>query len=347
MSEQVNRCPVAQTDSNEVTTSSSRFNLVTSAAQRHINEPGHHDEINADLSLQLESKLDLMFQSRPEHARHRVVRGVRAATFAAFFHIAAEPIAQGEQPQKDEDWVGHLFSHTEYTTEPTRHFAQRVSVSMLDRFQSTNNAMFDPDNPLSVYQGLASSLRHVLTDFNTVTPTTDLHPSYRTDLENWFTLAAEDNAASELDVLISAGNACRKLQPEASAKDMAAFALSNMNTLIDVASVNMHTSATISVREELPSPGFDFGRKNTVVEYEVALAQDRPVEITSGVLHVEPTINWGASLKSGPWREPGHCAAYPELSSHFVPGLSFRTIATELEAAVTVAEDTIYAHWPQ
>lgn len=347
MSEQGAHCPVVHSGDHNAGDRSSRYDLVVAAAQRHIDEPGNHDEINANLRGELESRLELMFQNRPEVASQKVARGVRSATFAAFFHIAAEPLAQGELPAERADWADYSFHHTDFTCKPTQEFAQRVSASLLDRFCGTNADMLDPDSPLYAYHDLASSLPSLLTEFNTATPPTELHPSYRTDLSHWFILAAEDNAAAQLDVLISAGTACQSQQPGVDADEMAAFALANMDILTQVASVNGRTSANISVREEQPSPGFDFGRKETVVEYETALAEGRPVTATSGVLHVTPDVNWRGSLTPGPWRQPGYCAAYPELSSHLVPDLSFRTITAELTAAATVAEETIYAQWPQ
>lgn len=347
MSEQVIHCPVAHPDRSNLDTRSSRYDLVASAAQRHIDEPGNHDEINDDLRTGLASHYELMSQARPDQARQKVARGVRAATFIAFFHIAAEPLAQGEQPVESEDWDAYPFRHTKFTARPTQQFAKRVAASMLDRFRESHDDMLNADGPLSVYRGLASILPDVLEEFHSTTPEADLNPSYRTDLPNWFMLAAEDNAAAQLDVLIIAGNACRVQQPQASAYDMAAFALSNIDTLTQAASVNGHTSAALSIREEPEAPGFGFGRKQTVVEYEAALAENRPASSTSGVLNVVPTVNWGGSLKSGAWREPGYCAAYPELSSHLVPELRFRTIAVELAAATAVAKETIYSQWPQ
>lgn len=344
--ERIPHCPVSHSSNRNIQERSSRYDLVTYAAQRHIDEPGNHDEVNADLRSGLANHFDLMAQSRPDVVEQKIVRGMRAATFAAFFHIAAEPLAQGEQATEDVDWADYPFRHTRFTVQPTRQFAQRVSASMLGRFRGTHDAMLDPCSPLSIYGGLASILPDVLEDFHETTPEADVFPSYRTGLSKWFVLAAEDNAAAQLDVLISAGNACLLQQTDARTDALAAFALEQIETLTQAASVNGHTSANISLREEHPSPGYDFGRKKTVVEYETALTEGKPVHSTSGILHVTPTANWGGSLKSGPWRHPGHCAAYPELSSHLIPNLSFRTVSVELTAATAIAKETIYSQWP-
>lgn len=341
------QCPVIHGGVHENAEAVTRYQLVTTAAQRHIDEPGNSNQVTADLEEQLTEHFDLMKQLRPEQFSHRIARGLRGAAFTAIFHIAATDLEQSDFDIDEQDEPA--FKHVCLRTEPALRFAERTSRDIHQRWWATLDGMQDSTGPLSGYQDLADSMPLLNQRFMLALEGID--PEYKANRTFAEVLrgAAEDNAIAQLGVLLAAGHAYQQHFADADPDAMAQFARRNVAVLGSRASVNRTTSAAMSVYREDAAPGYLFNRQVLLVEYEDALQEGRPIKDAPDLLSIDPDRNelhWGSSLRSGPWREPGYCAAYPELRSYNDPNRRFRTIDFELIRAASTAAQTIFRHWP-
>lgn len=353
-----------------------RYVLEAEAAQGLIDRPKDEAEIIVDLRADLRRHFRLMLDCDLERnlargsetelpstrGREAVARSVRVAALAAFMHIDATSKAHDLQTYdalaaegKTSDFarwevatVRRPFRHVQYETRTLQQFGGVLGETLLIGWQHTLQEMTQPDGELADYRSLALHLPKLHGNYRRAVEAGSSNPQYPArGFGKFLRGLSQDNANAvaeqliELEVARSATYGYETSSPQS----MMDFAIMNRRQLRKPASINRTVAARTNPREELRS-GYEFGRLAAAAAFEAALQAGLPVHMNPYKIDDEGNIELHPPLDVTPWRYPGHCVAYPELTSCSNRELRFSAVEVAVALGAYIARDTIYRDWP-